>query len=599
MSIQKVQALSVNPPASSPTNSSAQTQSTSSVPPFLPGYANKMAEFVSAHAFGPGGGTPASAANAGTSSTFGSNSKPEYNPSLPTDLGSNNGRIAANSTLRLEQLDPGYEPQAEAQLVAQTLGQHKNDLQFLQQYLGTLGSNRVASMFSYLGSPGNVQTPETDLAGTATPQQLKQEYSNMADSLSTLVKNKDFSQSDMDQFAGQFAKTNPQVNFFAKNVLSQASPEVNQMFYQSAKNYALGNSGSSNGQSMAAYAMQALSQTSNPMLALENLPKSQLSTLVSTAMKGEAAYGNPPTVDEFAKTGIFRPQDGKGDPLNGLSNLMFDAAYSDAGDPQSPAPLSIGQAQDLQTRLFQAAVGTLQSDPNVKSFYQGSVPMKDALSVDFQQGYDSIVKAYSGKDGELSSQGMSAFREFFADAVFSPPPSNYALGSVAIVQDKLSKYVAMAANKAAGEQASPEEQNYAESLGEQAEAMAAGLQESFASILSGAAESDQNTQNLLNGIISVGGAAVGAFGGAPGGMGSAIIGQALSQLVNSNSGSGPSDIQAAIKELASHGLNVNSDSLGAFHNLETNILNYSYRSPLQAGFDTAAIYYNDGPIAGD
>ncbi|MBV8072913.1 MAG: hypothetical protein JO270_23625 [Acidobacteriaceae bacterium] len=578
-------------PASTNTSGSVTTTHTTNSP--SPQELSSWARLVTEHAFQPGGSSVPSVTATAPSSTFGSSPNPAFDPNAPADANSSNGHVAANGLLRLEQSGLGYTPQAEAQIMAQALDQHKNDPQFLQQYLSTLGSSRVASNFSYLSSVSNIQTPYNYSTGAASPQLLKQQYQDMAGALSTLVKHNDFGQSDMNQFVAQFAKTNPQVNFFAKNVLSSASPQVNQMFFESAKNYALQHSGTSAGQSMAAYAMQALSQTSNPLSELESLPDHQLSPLVKAAMEGETAYGNPPSIDAFAKTGIFRSESGQGAPLNGLTNLMFDAAYADAGDGFSPAPLSTSQAQHLQTRLFQAAVGTLQSDSPVKAFYSQSIPMKDALSAEFQQGYDSIVKGYSGPDGELSSTGITAFREFFADAVFTPPPSSYALGAVQTIQDRLTSYISRANQSPSSAQPSQQEAAYAESLGEQAQAMAGGLNEAFTSILNGASQNNQSTQTLLDGLISVGGAVVGAAGGPAGGVGSAIVGEALTLLVNSNSGSGPSDVQAAVSELKTHGININGYDPGAFYDLSTNIMNNSFRAPFQTGLNSAsAVLYN-------
>lgn len=557
------------------------------------------ARLVSEYAYANEPSTSSNTTTAPTS-TFGSNPNPAYDLNAPSDLNSNNGRVAANGLLRLEQFGPEYNPQDEAQFVSQTLGQHKNDPQFLQQYLGTLGSGRVAQIFSYLASPGAVQTPETSISGQA-PQQLRHAYQNVANALTTLVNSKDFSQSDMDQFVAEYAKTNPQVNFFAKEVLSQASPQVNHMFFQSAKNYALQNSGNSEGQSMAAYAMQALSQTSNPLPELENLPNNQLSTLVQAAMKGEAAYGNPPSIDEFAKTGVFRAQNGQGDKLNGLTNLMFDAAYADAGDQFSPAPLSTSKAQDLQTKLFEAAIGTLQSDPAVKSFYDNQstssqgVSMKDALAVEFQQGYDSIIKYYSQgtKDGGLNVDGLKAFREFFADAIFSPPPSSYALGAVQTIQSKTASYIAQANRTSSTAPLSQQQHDYGRSLGEQVEAMAAGLQESLDSILQGAAQADQSTQKLLDEMISLGGSVAGTAGG-PVGFGSAILGQALTLLVDSHPGSGPADVQAALSELKGHGIDVSRFDQYGIYTLNSQIGNYPFQDAFQGGWSAADMAFNPG-----
>ena len=568
-------------------NGSGNTPQTNNPPPTTHNW-NNWARLVSEYAYFNDSYTP-STTTAGPSSTFGSNPNPRYDPNAPADLSSNNGQVAANGLLRLEEFGPAYDPQAEAQLVAQTLGQHKNDPQFLQQYLGTLGSGRVAQLFSYLASPGAVQTPFTSINGQ-TPQQLQQDYQNIADALSTLVKSNDFSQSDMKDFVTQFANTNPQVNFFAKDVLSKASSDVNLSFYQAAEQYALQNSGTSGGQSMAAYAMQALWQTSNPLPILANLSSDDLSKLVSAAMKGEAAYGNPPSIEEFSQTGVFRAQNGQGDPLDGLTNLMFDTAYAGISDQFGPGPLQPNVAAKLQANLFEDAITTLESDPSVKSFYTQGTSMKDALCVLFQNGYDSILnlKDYRGEqDGELSGKGIEAFKEFFADAVFTPPPSVYALGTVQMMQSKIADYINQANSMSPNAQPSQQQYAYAQSLGEQAQAMAAGLQEALSSILSGAAQTDANTKDLLNQIISFGGIGAGALGGGiPGAIATSIISDALNHLVD-NINSGPSDIQNVVNNLKSHGIDVDSYSAGAFYDLSTDIKWSNFRSPFQGGLSNA------------
>jgi hypothetical protein len=484
------------------------------------------------------------------SSTFGSNPNPSYDPNAPANVNSNNGRTAANGVLRDWPRLGGL--QVEAPIVAQTLGQHQNDPTFLQQYLGTLGSGRVAQIFSYLSSVQN---------GAAN-----QQYQEMATALSTLAKNNDFSQNDMDQFVTQFANTSSRYNYFAKDVLSMASPRVNQMFYESAKNYALKNSRSSTGQIMAAYAMQALSQTANPLPQLASLPSGELQTLVGAAMKGESAYGNPTTPAQYAKTGRPFAQSGQGDPLTGLGTLMFDAAYANVGDQFAPALLPTSQAQSLQTSLFQDAMGLLtpgsQSyDPDVNSFYTQNVPsqgvsMKDALASLFQNDYASIVQLYSTEPNHtLSPEGMQTFQEFFALAVFTPPPSPYASGAIQTILSQINNLASLYPPSGGHSPEPPDqEQNYAISLGEQAEAMAAGLQEALTSILSGETQAYQGTQNLINGIITFGEVAGGTFGGPPGAIGSAIVGEALRLVVLS--GHPPSQTDA-IKALSSHGIDVN------------------------------------------
>lgn len=519
-------------------------------------------------------------------STFGSNPNPSYNPVAPQNPDSNDGSTAANAVNHIFTDDPTDFPN-EAKTVAQTIGEHQNDPEFLKAYLGTLGSGRVAKIFNYLASPANVQTPGAPDGSNA--QQIKQQDKEMAGALSTLVKNNDFTQSDMNKLVTQYVNSNPSENFFSKDVLSKASPQVNQMFYESAKNYALKNAGSSQGQAMAAYAMQALSQTKNPLPQLASLPRGELQTLVGAAMKGEAAYGNPRTEGE-GRFSNAEQASGEGGPLNGLETLMFNTAYAGMGDQFASPVLSADQAGNLQKNLFQTAVNTLGSDPTVKSYFtqaapSDSVSMKDALDSLFQNGYSSIVKAYSSPDGEFDRAGQDAFREFFADAVFTPPPSAYASGAVQAIQSRLTSYISAANHAPAGSAPSNAEANYAKSLGEQAAAMSAGMQQAFSTILNG--HSDEGLQNFINGIITVGEVGTGAAG-PEAAVGAVIVGEGVRLLANSLFHStDPSAVRQAAEELEGHGLNIKGYSAGGLQDLSQNILNHYYSDPFQLGLDNA------------
>jgi len=552
---------------------------------------SSLAKYIAANSYSGSDPNPP-VISAGPDYTFGPKERPTYNPvidQLGTSPTSDNGQVAANALLRMEQSSLGgpFGVSEEAQFVTQQLAAHKNDPLFLQQYFGTLGPERTANIFHYLTSLGHVRTPTTSSSpNTADAAQLQQQQQDLADALSTMVKSKDFSQKDMDRLLVDFANGHPEDNFtFPKDVLGKASPEVNQMFYQSAKDYALkpGNANSTAGQAMAAYAMQALSQTSNPMAELASMPNDQLSNLVKAAMKGEARYGNPPSLEDFAKTGIYRASDGKGQPLDGLSHLIFDAAYSDVSDRFSRAPLTTDQAQNLQARLFQATVDSLQADPALHAFYNNSVPMKDALAADFQQGYDSIVKANSGPDGELSSAGMQNFQEFFGDVLFTPPPSSNAAGVAQFFQGTLNNFVADANKLPPGAHISQPQQELGTSLGEQAQAMAGALKQSLTSILNGQIASTKGTQDTINLLLTTGEAGVGALGVAPA-IGAAIVGEALKGVVAS--GADPS-IQSAIKDLKSHGIDVSKYTSGTLQDQSESIKNYDLRLAFQNGLNNA------------
>jgi len=519
--------------------------------------------------------------------SFGDDPKPKYRPDAS---GGDDGAGVANELLR-EESEGGLTPNAEAQYIALIIQGHRGDSTFLQDFMNGLGSERVAEAFEYLSSGAyiaSLSNPAFNPMGLSV-WDVKNQFQYMADALSTLVNDKQFDQDDMDKFVAQFAKSGDlSCDFFAKDVLGKASAEVNQMFYQSAKAYALDNNNPADRcQSMAADAMQALSQTSpsysmQQLAALSNKKPEDLKTLVQAAMKGEAAHGNIPTIDQLAMTHSLSG-DGQGDQMTGLSSLIFNAAYSGYSDRFCPPQLSAKQAADLQANLFADATDMMVNDPSVASFYTKNVPdptqsvsMKDALAADFQEGYDSIVDHYRVRDDDgkltaLSGDGETAFREFFADVVFSPPTSNRASGAVNTILNKLTDF-----HKNSGDP------DYATCLGNQLEAMNDGLSLAVGRIRDDQANADQNTKELLNIIVGVAGAA--APGGAP--VVKAFLGGALNLAINQIDGSDKA-VQDAINELKEKGIYVgDGDTLD--HALRDNvnqISNKTIRDDINNGMD--------------
>jgi hypothetical protein len=251
------------------------------------------------------------------------------------------------------------------------------------------------------------------------------------------------------------------------------------------------------------------------------------------------------------------------------------------GDWFAPAPLSTDDAHALQSNLFHAGIDALQSDSSVKSYYDQNVPMKDALSVEFQSGYDSIVKSYSGPDSELTSGGMQAFETFFSNAVFTPPPSSIAEVTTSFFQNKLNSFINTANQVPANTAGSLAQRELATSMGEQAQAMAVALKQSLASILNGSTQSTQGTQNVINILLTAGEAGAGAAGPVPA-IGAAILGESLKLLVASGS---DSSVQNAIADLKSHGVDVSKYSSGDLQNESEGISNYDLRLAFQNGLN--------------
>jgi hypothetical protein len=429
--------------------------------------------------------------------TFGAADNPSYNPTIDRlaaangtsdTLDSSNGQVAANAILRMEKSGAFTDnPALESQLVAQALANHKDDPTFLQQFLGTLGVDRTAKdLRNFTKAAGYGE--KTD------PAQYKQQCQDIGVALSTMVKSNVLSQTDMDRLVGQFAN-NPDQNFaFAKDVLSQASPEVNEMFYQSAIFYAMTDANTPKGNAMALYAAQALSQTTAPyeMDMLNQLQKDgKLSTFVQAVMQGQAQYSD---------------QSADPSPFDGLSRLMVDVTHSGAQDPDSPPLLSNDDAHAIEETMFKTSMAIMDgetqvngpSNSDVERFYRKDPTFKDALSAIFTSDYDGIVRSYTGTYNgvqrpsldQTSGNGRQAFQEFFKTVLFSPPAGNDASNTLKFFMGKLNRFVsdsnaASNPNDSTAQQTFQKNHNgmppgaYAQLMGEQAGALTAALAQAF------------------------------------------------------------------------------------------------------------------------
>jgi hypothetical protein len=500
--------------------------------------------------------------------TFGSDGKPKYNPDQPANIASNNGQEAANGVLRMEQVGIGG-TNDNTPLIAQLVTQHQNDPKYLQQFFGALGVSRTAKALREMTSLGYVQNPYSGLQGVPSSR-VSQQMTGVANALSALVASGDFTPGDMDTLVAQFAKDSPQNNFsFVKSVLAQASPQVNQMFYQSALNYALANPNSSQGNAMAAYAAQALSQTpiTQQLDTLNQLQSAgKLTGFVQQAMRGEAQYGNPPQLQDYAKTGRYGLDDGQqGDPLNGLPTLISNAAYYGGSS--------------LQTQLFQSSVGELGSDSNVKSFYDGNVAMKEALGSTFQNDYTDLTKTYSnGRD--LTDSGLTTLPEFFKNVLFTPPLGANASATAKFFTGKLSEFVNdenTLTDQAFQAKYGSNKSDYAQLMGEQAETFSTALSQQLASL----AGDSGGSQDVIGAILSVGEAGVSVLG-PEATIGGAIVGEALKLLVSGSNGS--SDLNKVVKNLEAHGIDVSQYLGGSQRDIARQIHNQQIEAAFLNGW---------------
>jgi len=305
---------------------------------------------------------------------------------------------------------------------ANDVSKHLDDPEYL---LNKYGAEKLGEILSYLY---NEHMGPSTLTHPYDPGPLQQKIENL---LSNLAKSGHLSQDQMNQLCDGWMARSKDMTGFVQNVLSKASPEVQKMFYEWAKNYALAHQGTDEGKRMAACAMQALSQIKDDDFVIAELSSlsqnGQLDTLMQMAMEGEADNAEQirRTLNgDTSGVGSWRPASMSqvtNNPLNGVETLMS----------------RVGQSgnEDLSAHMFETAMNILEydADPNVKSFYNQSgdcTKMKDALCLVFQAGYDKIVKDYDKMLPDPS--GFNNFSKFFEYAVFTPPlgKSENAVGAV-------------------------------------------------------------------------------------------------------------------------------------------------------------------------
>jgi hypothetical protein len=271
------------------------------------------------------------------------------------------------------------------------------------------------------------------------------------------------------------------------------------MFYESAGGYWNTHGVSSTRQAMAAYAAQALSQTSpqNQMKVLESLQKQgKLDDFLRAAVQGEARYGS----SQFKSS----------EPLDSVARLMSNVAKSN--DPK---------AHDVQTNFFTTVIKTIEDKPEVRAYYVKDSGMKDALASTFQKDYDGIVTYYRKDpfdphqvDATMNADGLTAFKEFFRDVLFSPPPTSGELSTARFFPGKMTEFAIQSRNMTDDEFLKTHwlsTEAYAQLMGDQAGALTKALAYTLTAIQQNAGGNAQSLVDQVNafstaseGAVSVG-----------------------------------------------------------------------------------------------
>lgn len=292
-----------------------------------------------------------------------------------------------------------------AQMFADALEMHKNDPQWTRDFLKALGPDETARLMN------GAVNPATYPGGY--PETMQRNTANILNALETLRQSGDLKQAGMDGLVNSLSNNgfNP---YIATNILSNASPELKEMFINSAiKN---GND------TIEASAMNLLTTlpTDRQSAILEGLTvngdSTKLNNFIAGAMAGrtemrtlESEIKDPNNLDPNApKVTIGKVED--------LISTATDKTFQ-----YYPYSSSSPFSEDLQNRLFNAASLGL-NNPTAFDRIKDNVAFKDSMSTLFIQNRDALLKSNaSSENGAITENGEKGLEKFFQLALMTPP----------------------------------------------------------------------------------------------------------------------------------------------------------------------------------
>ena len=472
-----------------------------------------------------------------------------------------------------------------AEMLAQTIEEHKDDPAYLQRLFGTLGAERTADLLNDMSSV----TYGSRLGAEAQQQDLQ----IAADALSRLSEEGLFDSRDMERLVGRWSENLSASSpfYISTDLFDKASPEMQNMFFDAATNLALDAPDSDEAGLLAAHAAQVLSNTDSTNEA-EHLnalrADGTLDEFVRLTMDGESRYGAPPDLERYASGDFeFDPSNPKNsEALDGLSTLMFNLAYEGYNEFGS---LSSDDIDRLHAEVFNTAAAEL-GDEEVAEHYRGRADFKDSLTVLYQNGYDAIIEENLAPNpdetytnGEVfDGESQRAFENFFATTLFSPPPGERASDLVRFVNDKAAQTIGDLQDPAKGDDYFQEKYGVnrlaaASLAGAQVGFVLNGLEDGLTRIKEEAVGEGEAAAMLSNVIFTGVGAGVGASTGPLGAVISDIVAEGVKGVAGSSISGAVTqrEIEQAIEQLRDGGVSVNEFAQNMVADLRRQIPGYN------------------------
>ena len=304
-------------------------------------------------------------------------------------------------------------PGARGQMFADALEIHKDDPEWIRNFMRELGKDEVVrSMWDLY------QAPYTN------PERLSEQSATIRTALETMLTNGDLTQEGMGELLDSLKDVNPYV--FSEIFGKTTNDTFREMFIRAAVD-----NGNDHLEAVASQLLADMSAEKQVAFLTELDQNGKLNDFIKGAMAGQQEiidfdynFADPqPYVDDIPMQ-----------TLGGIDRLLQNAAVQNGY--QGSTFQNALYPSDLQQKIFYAAAKGL-TDPKAAENFKSDTVFKDALSSIFLYHFDDIFKNSISDNGSSLTGDTEWLGAFFENTMFAQPPSHKASDVLATVYSKV------------------------------------------------------------------------------------------------------------------------------------------------------------------
>lgn len=337
------------------------------------------------------------------------------------------GRDAAASLIHMGNNSLGSDKSAQAHAFNQQIEAHKDDPEWLAEYFGALGEDRVGELM-------RLSITETAIGSSGSPDDLAR-YQNTVDNLrtalDTLEKSGNLTQEDMTALYKSLDLDTSDGNVFGATLVSDlfanSSQAVKELFFNAAM--AEGNDASA---AIASHVLASM-PVEDQVRILDAMSQEELDSFVEMAMRGQF---EAPDMEKWYGEGDTQSRV----TIGGISDILANANNETYYHPEVAVP---DYPPHLQTALFDATASAL-TNQDIFDKFTDDVQFKEELAqltLKEHDGFlDRALDADGGTNGEdLGSDTRAEYSKVLEMTLFTPPLPDSAEDLVRHIDDRFNE----------------------------------------------------------------------------------------------------------------------------------------------------------------